>query len=120
MQVSTDDSSDSGLIPATQIARVQRVDVDVSALILQATAMMLYPQQSCLSTPFQPTLFPSMLPPVTLTTHCAPVVTVSTADPPQSAMLRDLSTIRQPARRLFKGQTTFTFLSPDGHLHDIV
>ena len=48
MQVSPDDSSDSGLIPATQIARVQRVDVDVFALILQATAMMLYPQQSCL------------------------------------------------------------------------
>ena len=81
MQVSNDDSSDSGLIPATQIARVQRVDVDVSALILQATAMITTTANECYflsravyTVSTAQTLFPSMLPSVTVTTHCAPVV----------------------------------------------
>ena len=117
MQVTTDDSSDSHPIPSTHIAIAQRVAFDVSASILQTTVMIttiatticqmsaISSAATCKAVPIStaPTLFPALLLSVTVTTHCVPVVTVSTADAPQSATLGDLNMIGQPAWHLTQG-----------------
>ena len=107
----------TNLIPATQIARAQRVAVDASASIAtdyghdydycnnhlsnECYFLSSYLQSS--PDLNRTNLFPSLLLSVAVTTHCAPVVTVSRADAPQSATLGDLNTIGQQAWHLTQG-----------------